>query len=221
MKLQQILQQSFGRLNIIWKVIGITLTAEQIRVAPADVRRWIEQQVVNSLGLQVQSPNAATAIERLAGCSLQELNAMLSLVQGVFPAVNVLFELGRSGVNFAQEKLVAFRLSDIQHHTRLQSVEHVVACLDLIDEALQRVRGGTKDIMFYGLDSTVYCFITNETQQNIHRLWQDMIGRHGIAAETRANDRSDELSGASQPAFNRAVGQEAFSPSETGVTSSI
>jgi hypothetical protein len=202
-------------------MVGITLSAEQIRVAPADVRRWIEQQVVNSLGLQVQTPNAATAIERLAVCSLQELNAMLSLIQGVFPAVNVLFELGRSGVNLAQEKLVAFRLSDIQHHARLQSVEHVVACLDLIDEALQRVRGGTKETIFYGLDSTGYCFVTTETQQNIHRLWQDMIGRHGIAAETRANDRADELSRASQPAFNRAVGQEAFSPSETGVASSI
>lgn len=202
-------------------MIGITLTAEQIRTAPSDVRRWIEQEVVNSLGLEVQSPNAATATERLAVCGLQELNAMLSLVQGVFPAVNVLFELGRSGVNFAQGKLVAFRLSDVQHHTRLQSVEHVVACLDLIDEALQRVRNGTKESIFYGLDPTGYCFITTETQQNIHRLWQDIIGRHGIAAETRPNDSSKRLSDASQPAFSSADGQEAFSPSETRVASSI
>jgi hypothetical protein len=199
---------------------GITLSAEQIRTAPAGVRRWIEHEVVNSLGLEVQSPNPATATERLAVCGLQELNAMLSLVQGVFPIVNVLFELGRPGISFAQGTSVAFRLSDIQHNTRLQSIEHVIVCLDLIDETLQCVRG-TKETVFYALDSTGYCFVTTETQQSIHRLCQDMIGPHGIAPEARAIDRSDDLSSTSEPAFSRAGGQEAFSPSGTRLPSSI
>jgi hypothetical protein len=32
-------------------MIGITLTSGQIRAAPADVRRWIEREVMASLGL--------------------------------------------------------------------------------------------------------------------------------------------------------------------------
>ena len=38
-------------------MIGITLTSEQIRTAPAEVRRWIERQVATSLGLHIQMPN--------------------------------------------------------------------------------------------------------------------------------------------------------------------
>jgi hypothetical protein len=63
-------------------------------------------------------------------------------------------------VNFAQGKLVAFRLSQILQHTRLQKVEQVISCLEIIDEALHRVHGATEDIEFYGLDSDGHCFIT-------------------------------------------------------------
>jgi hypothetical protein len=74
-------------------VIGITLTADQIRTAPADVLRWIEREVVTSLGLPTQVPNPRAPIEHLAICSLQELTEVLSLIQGIFPAVNALFGL--------------------------------------------------------------------------------------------------------------------------------
>jgi len=32
-------------------MIGITLTADQIRNAPKEVRKWIEQEVIGGLGL--------------------------------------------------------------------------------------------------------------------------------------------------------------------------
>lgn len=182
-------------------MIGITLTADQIRTAPADVRRWIEREVVTSLGLPTQAPNAQTAIEHLATCSLQELTEMLSLIQGIFPAVNVLFELGRPGVNFAQGKLVAFRLSEILLHTRLQKVEQVISCLEIIDEALHRVRGATEDTEFYGLDSHGHCFITAHTQQNIVRLWNDVIGGTRAAAGNPADISSQEASALPQSVF--------------------
>jgi hypothetical protein len=83
--------------------------------------------------------------------------------------------LGRQGASFAQERLEAYRLADIQHHTRLQRLEQVMSCLNLIDEALHRVRGST-GISFYGVDGD-YCFIATETQRNIRRLWLELIGR--------------------------------------------
>jgi hypothetical protein len=100
---------------------------------------------------------------------------MLTLIRETFPAVNVLFELGRPGASFAQGRVEAYRLSDILHHTRLQNVDQVVTCLELINEALRRVRGAA-DAAFYSLDSDGHCFIASQIQQNILRLWKDIIG---------------------------------------------
>jgi hypothetical protein len=40
-------------------MIGITLTSEQIRTAPTEVRRWIEREVMISLGLSSQSADGS------------------------------------------------------------------------------------------------------------------------------------------------------------------
>jgi len=163
-------------------MIGITLSSEQIQRAPAEVRRWIEREVVTSLGLQVQAMDSQRQTTQLAACSHDDLAAVLSLIQGVFPAVNVFFELGRKGAGFAQDQFEAYRLSDIQHHVRLQSTEQVMACLNLINQAFHQVRGPAA-ASFYGSDSD-YCFVTAETQQNIRRLWFELVG-HGESAMAR------------------------------------
>ncbi|HMK87927.1 MAG TPA: hypothetical protein VK437_18320 [Steroidobacteraceae bacterium] len=164
---------------------SITLTSEQIRRAPLEVRRWIEHELATSLGFQVQTTASQRQIPQIAGCSRDELAAVLSLIQGLFPAVNVFFELGRKGTSFAQDRLEAYRLSDIQHHTRLQSPEQVISCLNVINESLHRVRGST-GASFYGADGD-YCFVATETQQNIRRLWFELLGRgEGATAATEA-----------------------------------
>ncbi|HVW69068.1 MAG TPA: hypothetical protein VHB68_08830 [Steroidobacteraceae bacterium] len=162
-------------------MIGITFSSEQIRKAPAEVRRWIEQEVTTSLGLEAQAGDSRRQIGQLASCSQGELAALLSLIQGVFPAVNVFFELGRKGTGFAEDRLEAYRLSDIQHHTRLQSCEQVLSCLNFINESFHRVRG-TTGVSLCGSDGD-YCFVATETQQNIRRLWVELVGHGEIAAE--------------------------------------
>lgn len=176
---------------------GITLSAEQIRRAPEEVRRWIEQEVATSLGVQVRATEPQRQIPQLVGCGHDELAAVLSLIRGVFPAVNVFFELGRKGISFVQGRVEAYRLSDIQHHTRLQSPQQVVSCLDCIDESLHRVRGSTA-ASFYGTDGD-YCFVATETQQNIRRLWLELIGS-GESASPPA-----EAAPADEPAIQDSV----------------
>lgn len=161
-------------------MIGITLTSEQIRRAPPEVRRWIEHEIATSLGLQMQAADSQQHTAQLAACSREELAAVLSLIQGVFPAVNVFFELGRKGASYAQDRLEAYRISDVQHHTRLQTPEQVISCLNLINEALHRTRG-SDSASFSGTDGD-YCFVATETQQNIRRLWFDLVGRGEMAA---------------------------------------
>jgi hypothetical protein len=153
-------------------MVGLTLSAEQIRNAPPEVRRWLEQELLASLGLQPPStePNAPP----LVACSSEEAAKVLSLIQGMIPVVSVFFELGREGARTEIEGIEAFRLNDILRHTRLQTLEQVVACLDSIDEAVGQVRGDP-EATFYGLDSRGHCFVAERTQRSIARVWQEMI----------------------------------------------
>ncbi len=169
-------------------MIGITLTSEQIRTAPPEVRRWIEREVMTSLGQPPQSaddskPHAA----HLAICGEQEAAAILSQIQGVLPAVNVFFELGRQGAIFGQPNIEAYLLLDIAHHARLPDVSQVAACLDLINQAFSNVCGD-ETAKFCGLDREGHCFIALETQQNILRLWQKVIAsqQFGLGGEREA-----------------------------------
>ena len=154
---------------------GITLNSEQIRRAPPEVRRWIEHEVATSLGMRIEMPEPQRPSTQLASCTREELGAVLSLIQGAIPVVNVFFELGRKGSSFAQDRLQAYRLADIQHHTQLQNPEQVLACLNVIDESLRQVRH-SNDAVFYGLDGDA-CFVATQTQQNIRQLWFELIGR--------------------------------------------
>ncbi len=183
---------------------NITLSSEQIRRAPTEVRRWIQHELATSLGFQVEATESQRQIPQLAGCSHDELAAVLSLIQGVFPAVNVFFELGRKGISFAQDRLEAYRLSDMQHHTRLQSPEQVISCLDFINESLHRVRGSS-GASFYGADGD-YCFVATETQQNIRRLWFELLGRgEGATASAEAASGDGPALQESVPANDRST----------------
>lgn len=164
-------------------MIGITLSSEQIRSAPADVRRWIEREVMTSLGQQAPAADDSKPhSEHLAVCSEQQAAAILSQIQGVLPAVNVFFEFGRQGAIFGQPNIQAFRLLDIAHHTRLPNVTQVVACLDIINQTFSRVCGDAT-AKFCGFDREGHCFIALETQQNILRLWQKVIARQQLALD--------------------------------------
>lgn len=155
-------------------MISITISSDQIRTAPAEVRRWIESEVAAAMGLQAPRASAQGRGEQLAVCTLEEASAILSLIHGVLPAVNVFFELGHQGIACGQGELEAYRLRDLLHRTRLGNVEQVVMYLDMINEALRRVRG-TTEIAFYGLDDEGHCFIAAQTQQSIGTLWRRLV----------------------------------------------
>jgi hypothetical protein len=185
-------------------MIGITLTSEQIRTAPPEVRQWIEREVMTSLGQPSHSADDNKPHgEHLAACSEEEAAAVLSQIQGVLPAVNVFFELGRQGAIFGQPGIEAFRLLDIAHHTRLQDVAQVVACLEIIGQAFSRVSGDTS-ARFCGFDREGHCFIALETQQNILRLWQNVIANQQLAPDAR---KESAPASASMPDSRTAKGE--------------
>ncbi len=184
-------------------MVGITLSSEQIRNAPADVRRWIEREVMTSLGQQAISTDNKPHGEHLAACSEAEAAAVLSQIQGVLPAVNVFFEFGRQGAMIGQSNIEAFRLIDIAHHTRLQNVAQVISCLDIINQAFGRVCGDAA-AKFCGLDREGHCFIALETQQSILQLWQKVI-----ASQQLVLDDEEKLPATSEAAVAAETGRAA------------
>ncbi len=167
-------------------MIGITLTADQIRNAPVPVRQWIEQEVIASLGLTPQAPTAAPAqTAHLVACSVEDAAGILDRLQSVLPAVNVFFEFGRPGVGYGQPQVMAFRLIDILHHTRLSNVDQVMACLGMINEALTEIRADPS-ARFCGFDNEGHCFIPPQTQSSIATVWQSVIARQQAASEAKA-----------------------------------
>lgn len=155
-------------------MIGITLSVEQIRAAPPEVRRWIEHEVIAALGVAAAAPAAPSAsASHLVACTPDDVAAVLARIQGYLPAVNVLFEFSRPGISMGQPPLMQFRLMDILHHTRLQNIGQVIECLDAINRALAEKRGDPA-ARFCGFDHEGHCLIVPQTQASVAAAWQEM-----------------------------------------------
>ncbi len=163
-------------------MIGITLTTDQIRNAPKEVRQWIEHEVIASLGLAAETPRPQPAqAAHLSACSEEEAAAILAQVRGMLPAVNVFFEFGRPGVAYGQPPVMAFRLIDILHHTKLQNMGQVMTCLEAINDAFARLRGDA-NVRFCGFDNEGHCFVAPETQVSVAALWHEVIASQQAVA---------------------------------------
>lgn len=156
-------------------MIGITLTTDQIRNAPAPVRQWIEHEVMAALGLGADAPATAYPhAAHLIACNTEDAAAVLAEIKGMMPAFNVFFEFARPGISFGQPPVMAFRLIDILHHTRLQNVGQVIECLQAINDALAQVRHDAS-AKFCGFDNQGHCLIAPETQKSVAALWQSVL----------------------------------------------
>lgn len=163
-------------------MIGITLSVEQIRAAPPEVRRWIEHEVFAALGVAAAAPAAAPApASHLVACSRDEVAAILARIQDYLPAVNVLFEFSRPGITMGQPPMMQFRLMDILHHTRLSNIDQVIACLDAINRALAEMRRDPA-ARFCVFDHEGHCLIAPPTQASVASVWQDMMAAAPDAA---------------------------------------
>jgi len=166
-------------------MVGITLSPEQINQAPPDVRRWLEQQVATALGLYRPEPAMRPPERHLIGCTIETARAILAAIQGVLPLVSVFFELGRDPVATSPQGLRALPLEDMAHHARLHSAEQVVACLQAINEALQRV-GGATDAVLTALDGEGHCLVADVTARSILALWQEIVTARNLTQPEQA-----------------------------------
>jgi hypothetical protein len=134
--------------------------------------------VIASLGLAADAPVKATPLRaaHLVAASVENVAAVLAQIQSLMPAMNVFFEFGRPGISIGQPPAMTFRLIDILHHTQLQTIEQVMTCLDVINEAFAQVRGDPS-ARFCGFDNEGHCLIAPESQRSIAALWQSVIAK--------------------------------------------
>ncbi|MDJ0390529.1 hypothetical protein QMO56_20665 [Roseomonas sp. E05] len=191
-------------------MVGITLSPEQIRAAPPQVRRWLEQEVAASLGLAgMAEPAPHPEPPHLVGCGVREVEAIFSLIQGLLPVVNVFLELGRDTGRRLPNGMHAFGLLDIQSHTQLGTPEQVLNCLEMINRALRQVSGDPHATLF-GLDERANCFVAEETHQAIRQFWQQLVAGQGPGV---APGRGDGLGAPVPPQGMEARG---FAPAPAG-----
>lgn len=158
-------------------MIGITLSVEQIRAAPPDVRRWIEHQVFAALGTASGAPVPPHAhASRLVACTRDDVAGILARIEQHLPTVNVLFEFSRPGISMGQPPVMQFRLMDLLHHTRLNGIAQVIECLDAINRALADLRNDS-GLRFCGFDHEGHCLIAPQTQASVAAIWQEMTSR--------------------------------------------
>lgn len=166
-------------------MVGLTLSAEQIRAAPPEVRRWLEQEIAGTLGFEPPAHAMRPPELHLVGASLEEARALLAAIQGLLPVVAVFFELGREAAATPSPGVRAFRMTDILRHTRLSAPEQVLAALEVINDMLRRLRNDTEAVLA-AADGRGVCFVAEVTAQNVLRLWQEIVAERALSAPAAA-----------------------------------
>lgn len=157
-------------------MVDITLSSDRIRTAPIEVRRWIENELEESLGMRTPVP-LPVHHERLVPCAQNELAQIFDFVRGMPPVLNVLLELGRETGTALPNNAVMFRLRDIAVHAHLQGASQVVACLRILNEALQELRSDS-EALFCAVDEEERCYIGTATQAAIREVWRAFVAAH-------------------------------------------
>jgi len=165
-------------------MLGISLTAEQIRAAPPEVRHWLEQQLAVLLS-PVAEEAAHPAPRHLALLGTGDAQAVLEQIEDILPVVSVFFELGRENASVLSQGVRVFRLADILRHTRLESVAQVIECLEVINDALRHVRRDP-EALICAVDRDGRCFVAEATSRAILALWQGIVASRGLQVPAAA-----------------------------------
>ena len=158
-------------------MIGIALSPEQIRSAPQEVRRWLEEELVASLGLRVPGVEDLPSSGEVVAVNLDEARAILASIRGMLPVVNVFFELRRKGEAPRPQGLIVLSLAKILTHTGLNAIEQVMTSIDLINAATQKVRQDVSCNLCL-VDPRGLCVVAAQTEDSIARLWQEIALEH-------------------------------------------
>ena len=160
-------------------MIGFTLTLDQVKSAPPEVRRWVEREAAAALAAlsppepDPSHPHAAA----LAACNLEEAAEVYELIKGNFLLSQVFFELAREVPgDRGGPPLHALSLADMLRHIRLADGDRLVDCFGAITQAFRTVRKDPEASLF-GFDQYGQVWVHQTTHDSIRALWEQLLHR--------------------------------------------
>ena len=165
-------------------MVDITLSSDRIRQAPIEVRRWIENELAESLGTRFTG-QAPAHHPQLIACTREELERLFELVRGMPPVVAVLVELGRSTTHELPGDVTMASLAEISDRAHLQCASQVVACLKILNEGVQELRND-EDALLCAIDEEGRCYVATATRNGIHDIWRAMVSAQARDASKAA-----------------------------------
>jgi hypothetical protein len=180
-------------------MVGITLSAEQIRTAPLEVRRWLQREIASSLDFQSEEAPPETKAAHVVGCEPDEAFAIFAAIREMPAAVNVFFELGREGEAFGSPDVCVHKLGDMMHRARLQTLEQLDTCLRAINQAVRALKND-EGATLYVLDPRGYCVTARVTQKSVMEVWHRIVASQNLASAPAVEPRQPPA-GATRPAF--------------------
>ena len=122
---------------------SFTFSIEQVRSATAEVRRWIEHEVMTAVAALSRSEHDPSQVHAaaLADCTPQEAAQVFEMIKGNFLLSQVFFELARDMPNgHGPVPFHPLSVADILRHTRLADGDRLVDCYSAINQAFQTIR---------------------------------------------------------------------------------
>lgn len=156
---------------------SFTFTAEQLRHAPPEVRRWAVQEIAQALSAAERpghDPSQVKAAE-LAACTEEEAIHVFTMIRGNFVLTQVFFEFARDAVPGTHTPpLHPLNTVEMLRHTRLAHADSLLKCFDIIKEAFQQIRRDPEASLF-GFDGYGHVYIHDLTHVSIRRLFEDLL----------------------------------------------
>ena len=117
---------------------SFTFSLDQLRSAPPEVRRWLENEIAAALsGLTrlEHGPSEPHSAE-LAACAPEEALKVFELIKGNFLLSQVFFELAREMPNTAGSAPIhTLNVGELLRHTRLADGDRLADCFTAINKA--------------------------------------------------------------------------------------
>ena len=154
---------------------SFTFTAEQIRSAPPEVRRWFENEIVHALAAVRSLPAPRAPEAALGACGFDDAVQVFELIKEDFLLTQVFFELAReTGVGPRTPGLYAFNSADILRHIRIADGSRLGQCLMAINAAYREVSGNS-EVNLFGFDDHGHIYIHDATHHSIREVWERVV----------------------------------------------
>ncbi len=159
---------------------SFTFSLDQLRSAPAEVRRWLEHEIGAALSA-LNRPEHAPAEphnSELAACTPEEALQIFELIKGNFLLSQVFFELAREVPQTGRPSpFYTLNIAEVLRHTRLSDGDRLGDCFTALNKAFQNVRDDAEAALF-GFDQFGRVYIHEQTHQSIRWLWQQLLAAH-------------------------------------------